>query len=202
MLSNELHEDFFFTTHLNLRRRLQQLAVNAVLQGTPRLQRAKPRGDVWAHSCSALLQPHQLQWLLSAWARPRALVLGEVQQAAGTASPAQLAAAWDAAICTHSGAGPDDAVRAGGVVAALLLWELQQTVSHLQPLAEAFATADAAGTGVLSFEGFRLFCAQLNEAMRDEEVQVLFEEELDFAGHGHVTFTAVCQALLPAMSSA
>lgn len=94
---------------------------------------------------------------------------------------------------------PGDAVRACSVVAALLLWTLQQQLAQCQPLAAAFKAADKAGRSVLGLQEFRVFCGHLNGALSQEEVAVLWQEELDVQGHGQVTFSAVCRALLPAM---
>lgn len=89
---------------------------------------------------------------------------------------------------------------AGSAVAALLLWELQQHLVRLRPIASAFRSADARCKGALGLAHFRDFCAHLNKAMSDEEVQVLFYEELKGQGdHEQVTFTAICRVLLPAM---
>lgn len=96
-------------------------------------------------------------------------------------------------------AAPGEAVRAGSAVAALLLWELDQHLQHLKPLADAFRTADVRCRGVLGLDQFRVFCRHLNDAMSDEEVQLLWCDELRAAQHGHVTFTAICRKLLPAM---
>lgn len=90
-------------------------------------------------------------------------------------------------------------MRAGSAVAALLLWELQQQLLHLKPIADAFRAADRRRQGVLELPAFRGFCRYLNEAMSDEEVQVLFFEELNARDREGVTFTAICRALLPAM---
>jgi len=95
--------------------------------------------------------------------------------------------------------GPEQAVRAGSAVAALLLWELQQHLAHLKPIAAAFKAADARCQGVLGLAGFRVFCRHLNQAMSDEEVQLLFYEELRGKQHDQVTFTVICRVLLPAM---
>jgi Ca2+-binding EF-hand superfamily protein len=99
-------------------------------------------------------------------------------------------------------AGLEDAVRAGGVVAALLLWELQQQLDHLQPLARAFRAADASGSGALGLREFRVFAARLNDGLTAHEVDVLFAQELDSQGHGYVTFSSVCAALLPSLAAA
>lgn len=84
-------------------------------------------------------------------------------------------------------------------MSALLLWELQQHAARLQPIAEAFRVADSQGRGLLSLATFRRFCAQLNEAMPDEEVCVLYKEELDRQGADRVSFSTICRCLLPAM---
>jgi hypothetical protein len=90
-------------------------------------------------------------------------------------------------------------VRAGSAVAALLLWELDQQLQHLRPIAVAFRAADARCQGVLNLAQFQAFCRCLNPAMSNEEVQVLFTQELRMQGHEQVTFSAICRALLPAM---
>lgn len=90
-------------------------------------------------------------------------------------------------------------MRAGSAVAALLLWELDQQLQHLKPIADAFRTADVSCQGVLGLENFKVFCRRLNQAMSDEEIQVLFYHEMRAQQHEQVTFSAICRALLPAM---
>jgi hypothetical protein len=99
----------------------------------------------------------------------------------------------------HVPAAPEEAVRAGSAVDALLLWEMDQHLQHLKPLADAFRTADVRCRGVLGLEQFRVFCRRLNDAMSDEEVLLLWCDELRATQHGQVTFTAICRKLLPAM---
>jgi hypothetical protein len=96
-------------------------------------------------------------------------------------------------------AGPGESVRAGSAVAALLLWELDQQLQHLRPIADAFRAADVRCCGVLNLTQFQAFCRCLNAAMSVEEVQLLFTQELRVQGHEQVTFSAICRALLPAM---
>lgn len=90
-------------------------------------------------------------------------------------------------------------MRAGSAVAALLLWELRQSVTHLKPVADAFRAGDAAGQGVLGLPGFRVFCAHLNPVMTEDEVGALFYEVQMGQQHDQVTFSAICRALLPAL---
>ena len=108
--------------------------------------------------------------------------------------PSVTAALW----CHSLPAGPEAAVRAGSAVAALLLWELLQQLLRLKPIADAFRAADTRCQGVLALPQFLHFCRRLNQAMSDDEVQVLFYEELQ-GGREQVTFTDICRALLPAL---
>jgi Ca2+-binding EF-hand superfamily protein len=85
------------------------------------------------------------------------------------------------------------------VVAALLLCELQQHVGRLETTVEAFRAADERHTGTLDVDQFRVFCQQLNDAMSDEEVMLLWQE-LDKQRTGSVTFSTICACLLPVMS--
>lgn len=73
VLSNELHEDYFHDTHLPLRRRLQQLAMQAAaIQKQPGVQDCRHGNGAWEDCCNEVLQPHQLQWLLHGWAVSKA----------------------------------------------------------------------------------------------------------------------------------
>jgi Ca2+-binding EF-hand superfamily protein len=85
------------------------------------------------------------------------------------------------------------------VVAALLLCELQQHVGRLETTVEAFRAADERRSGTLDAEQFKVFCQQLNDAMSDEEVMLLWQE-LDKHSTGSVTFSTICACLLPVMT--
>jgi Ca2+-binding EF-hand superfamily protein len=84
------------------------------------------------------------------------------------------------------------------VVAALLLWELQQHVVRLETTVEAFRAADERRCGTLDVSQFKVFCQQLNDAMSEEEVMLLWQE-LDKQGTGSITFSTLCACLLPVM---
>jgi Ca2+-binding EF-hand superfamily protein len=90
-------------------------------------------------------------------------------------------------------------VQADDVLAALLLWELQQHVGRLETTVEAFKAADQRRSGTLDIHRFRVFCQQLNDAMSEEEVLLLWQE-LDKQGAGSITFSTLCACLLPVMS--
>lgn len=85
------------------------------------------------------------------------------------------------------------------VVESLLLWELQQQVSCLASVVEAFKAADVANRGLLDLQQFQVFCSELNDTMSAGEVETLFVDELDKHGVGLVTFNSICRCLLPAM---
>ncbi|WIA10612.1 hypothetical protein OEZ85_010794 [Tetradesmus obliquus] len=196
ILAGEVNEDYF-QQHCAFSSQLQRLVAAAAAQ-----EQTEQQEQELGACGSALMDQQQLHLLLQDWGTARLILHGKLQQdnvpsAEQQEQLVQLQQAWLADISRHCGTGNSD-LNVASVVAALLLWELQQHVSRLETTVEAFRSADQRRCGTLDGSQFRVFCQQLNDAMSDEEVTLLWQE-LDKQGTGSITFSTLCACLLPVM---
>ncbi|KAF6259430.1 hypothetical protein COO60DRAFT_1513298 [Scenedesmus sp. NREL 46B-D3] len=136
----------------------------------------------WSTCSSAVLEQQQLQGLLEGWGKARLVLQGRLQQGADLSGAQQeqllqLQDTWLAAIRRSCGT----------------------ACGRLETTVEAFRAADQRRCGTLGLDQFKVFCQQLNDAMSDEEVLLLWQE-LDKQHTGSVTFSTICACLLPVMS--